>query len=261
MFDRWVAEVRRTGRETYAYRFNVISTMALWLVAFPLMMMVFDSVAGYGPVRQMESLIGFLVWDLCMAALAAIGQDITREAQHGTLEAILMAPVAPLRLFLMRSASAAVTQSVLTAVLGIALFLILRLPAPHLSLGALVVLLLTVAGVIGVSLAIGGIALIYKRVASIVGVIGLLSVLLSGALVPLNSLGPLYQVLKWFVPMTWGISVLRAMLIGDIGAVELARQGVWLGLTLQTCAFLGIGALVFGWGFHRARVAGILGSY
>ncbi len=261
MFNRWVAEIRRSGSETYTYRFNVISTMALWVVAFPMMMMVFDSVAGYSPVRQMESLIGFLVWDLCMAALAAIGQDITREAQHGTLESILMAPVAPIRLFTMRSASAAVTQSVLTAILGVILFLILRLPAPHLSLGALIVLVLTVLGVIGVSLAIGGIALIYKRVASIVGVIGLLSVLLSGALVPLYSLGPLYEALKWLVPMTWGISALRALMIGDASALELARQGVWLGLTLQTLAFLALGALVFNWGYNRARVAGILGSY
>ena len=160
----FLAELRRDVRHWWSYRLNALSSLGLWLVAFPFMMLTFDSVAaGYGPDQRLASLIGFLVWELCSGVLVATTDSVTEEAQQGTLESVMLTPVAPLVVFSLRITAVFVRQVVETTILGLALVLILNLPFT-LNGSALLVLGLTIVSVAGVGLALGGLAMIYNLI-------------------------------------------------------------------------------------------------
>lgn len=257
----FLAELRRELHAWWSYRLNTLSGLALWAIAFPLMIQTFDSVSGgYGPDRRLASLIGFLVWELCAGMLVMIAESVTGEARHGTLESIVLSPVSPSIVFLLRMGAVVVRQAIETIVLGLALVAILRLPVA-LTGAAVFVIGLTVIGVTGVGLALGGLAMIYKNVSSVVGVVTLLAVLFTGALVPLNDLGPIFLMLKILLPTTWGIDVLRQAIIYGETWASLWASGTLLGLGLQAAAFMAMGIIFFNWGFRRAQGQGSLGTY
>ena len=88
-----------------------------------------------------------------------------------------------------------------------------------------------------------------------------LAFLISGAMIPLDSLGMLYTVLKLVFPMTWGIEILRDVVLNGTTFIELVQSGVLVGLTLQTTLFLVIGLMVFDHSMRQVKRTGELGSY
>ena len=257
----FLAELRREVRHWWSYRLNALSSLGLWLVAFPIMMLTFDSVAvGYGPDQRLASLIGFLVWELCTGVLVATTDSVTEEARHGTLESVILAPISPLMIFSLRITAVFTRQAVETIVLGLALAFILNLPSTW-SGPAFLVMGLTIVSVAGVGLALGGLAMIYKSIDSVVGVVTLLAVLFTGALVPLNNLGVVFTLLKHLVPMTWGIDALRAVLVSGVGWSALWLDGTLWGLGVQAFVFSLLGAVTFAWSIRRAQMQGSLGAY
>ncbi|MBI1298948.1 hypothetical protein GC175_28795 [bacterium] len=254
-------ELRRYLKKTWSYRMDTVGDFLTWLVTFPVLLMLFQGVStGFGVEAQTRSLVGFLVWTLCMGVLSATARELSQEMREGTLEPFLLAPVAPLLLISFRVLAMFVYRGLYTLVLGGVLAILLRLPM-NLTMEAALLILLTVAGAFGVSLCIGGLTLVYKAVSSLIGVVSLLAVLATGALVPLNSLGAWFTLLKVATPITWGIDAIRIAMIDGANWRLLWLDGTWLGLTLQSMAFLGLGIILFRWGLKRARVAGTLGSY
>ena len=261
VFSLFLAELRRDVRVWWSYRAQAFSSLALWLVAFPFMMATFDGVAnGYSAERQLASLIGFLVWELCAGVLSATTESVTTEARQGTLESVVLAPVPPLLTFSLRLTAVFTRHAVETLVLGLGLALLLGLYVVPSAL-ALLVALLTLLGVAGVGLALGGLALVYKSVDSVVAVVSLLAVLFTGALVPLNGLGVVFTLLKLLLPMTWGIDLLRQALIGGATWSHVWASGALPGLALQSAVFLALGIAFFRRGLRRAQEQGSLGSY
>jgi ABC-2 type transport system permease protein len=257
----FLAEFQRYLRVWWSYRANALSWIVLWAVAFPLLMATFDSVAGgYGVEQRQASLLGFLVWDWSMAILGAATGFVSAEAREGTLESVVLSPVAPLITFTLRIVATFVILGAQTLFLGTVLALLLRIP-PAFTGSSIVIVLMTLVGVGGLSLALGGLALLYKSTGNVVGVFSLLALVLTGALVPLNRLGILYEVLKYVTPTTWGIDVLRETVIGGASWGGLWRDGVWTGLGIQTIVFVALGAFVFDFCFKRARERGMLASY
>jgi hypothetical protein len=200
------AELRRELRLWFSYRQQAISSLALWCVAFPLMMVTLDSVAGgYGETERQASLLGFLVWRLCAGLLAVPAEIAVVEARQGTLEQLLLTPCAVAPLVHRPSDAAATRQAVETGCWHwrwccswfADSFGVVDLAA-HAVRGG------------GRGVALGGLALVHKRVESVVGVFTLLVVLFSGALVPLNALGSWFTTLKLLVgarPLMISISV------------------------------------------------------
>jgi ABC-2 type transport system permease protein len=222
---------------------------------------MFDSVAGgYGTGRQAASLVGFLVWNLCMGILDSTTTSVSDEAQEGTLENVLISPLTPLTVFSLRIAATFSRHALETIALGIVLVLILQLPIT-LNAPAFLVIFQTALAVGGVGLALGGLAMVYKNVASLVGVVTLLALFFTGAIIPLNDLGIVFSVLKYLLPTTWGIDALRLTIVHGGTWASLWESGTFLGLSLQAAVFIGIGMIVFNWGFRRAQRQGSLGTY
>jgi len=255
------SEIRRLLAYRWSYRFDTLGEMALWLVAFPAMMAIFAGVSDRFDTRQqLASLIGFLVWDLCMSVLSGTTREIAHEAEEGTLESLFLSPLPPIQVIFLRVLAAFLVQGMHTLVLGMSLVYILNLPILWSNL-APALLLFTVAGVFGLSLALGGLAIVYKQIANVIGAVTLLMVLATGALIPLDRLGALFRLLRLLVPTTWGIHALRAALLEGVTWQVLWQNGTWVGLGTQALLLLGLGAAIFHWGYQRARSLGILGSY
>ena len=254
-------ECRRTASLWWTYRLNVLSSFTLHLVIFPVLMLLFHNLAarygsGYDSARQLESLLGFLTWYLCMKVMVAIPQMVEEEATMGTLENVFLAPVSLPRTLVLRTAVYCLRYSLETLLLGVVLSLFLGLSLP-LSSSAGFVILLTLAGVCGMGLALAGLALVYNSVGSIAGVIGNLALLFSGALVSLDGLGGLFVLMKYSFPMTWGITLLRQLAVSD--GVYLSDDVVGLGI--QSVAMLSIGGLIFSACLQRAKQQGALAAH
>lgn len=101
----------------------------------------------------------------------------------------------------------------------------------------------------------------HKQVASLIGVIVLLALLTTGALVPLDQLDAFFWVLKWLMPTAWGIDALRNVLLDGASWGQLWQDFTWIGLAVQNTGFTLLGIVVFEWGFHRAQQQGTLGTY
>ena len=257
----FLAELRRHLRLQWSYRLSTVSWIVLWVVAFPLLMDTFDSVAGgYGVERRQASLIGFLMWDWSMTLLAATVGFISAEAREGTLESLVLSPVPPIMLFGSRTLAAMLVQGSQTLVLGGILVLLMQIPL-IVSAPALLIMLLTLIGVGGFGFALAGLALVFKSVDSVVGVFSLLALVLTGAIVPLNQLGGLYQLLKYLIPTTWGIDALRQIAVGGASWGALWDARGLAGLGFQTTIFVTVGLFVFTHLFKRALVYGELASY
>jgi ABC-2 type transport system permease protein len=209
----------------------------------------------YGPGQQLNSLIGFLVWYLCMKVMTAIPAMIEEEASVGTLENIWTSPVSPVKILSMRVITLCLRYGMETCLLAIMLGWLL-----HLSLNltplAILIVLLTLAGTCGVGMGLAGLSVVYKSVSSVTDVISSLALIISGALVPLNSLGQFFIVLKYLFPTTWGIDLLRQTLTGGtVTSEEVA------GLLLQTVLFIILGLWIFNQQLLQAKKQGSLSAY
>jgi len=254
-------EAQRFAALWRSYRWSTISSVVVHAVIFPVLMLLFDSLASrygssYGAVRQLQSLIGFLVWYLCMKLIVAIPTMIEDESVVGTLENVVLTAIAFEKTVVLRTAVMMFRLGLETALLGFILSLFLGLTLSF-TPGMVLVMLLLLLGSCGVGFALAGLALIHKSVSSVSSVIGNLALLLSGALVPLDGLGTIFIVLKYSFPMTWGISMLRQITNspGFLNSAELA------GLTLQTLLLLAAGWLIFSTCLQRARQQGAMASH
>ena len=126
-----------------------------------------------------------------MKVMVAIPRMVEDEAIEGTLKNVILTSV-PLHLMVvLRTVVYCLRYGLETLLLGAVLGLTLGLFAPFTARVAMTVFL-TLAGTCGIGLALAGLALVYKSVGSVVGVIGNLTLLFSGALVPLDGLGGLF---------------------------------------------------------------------
>jgi len=256
------AEMRRQLGQSWSYRFEMLGELGLWLIAFPMLVLTFTSVSSnYGSSAQTASLLGFLIWDLCFGVIVVTTREITEESRHGTLEPLFISPLPPLALFSTRIGVAVVLRSARTVLLGTLLAWILGLH-PRISSEIVAVVSILVVGAFGLSLLVGGLVLVHKEIGSVIGIVSLLAVLATGALIPLHGMGIYFSVLKLLVPFTWGIDAIRSLVVGeDLTRPFRVDSLTWFALIIQMTLFLILGAVIFRWGCNQAREKNVLGSY
>lgn len=265
-YPQLVSELRREFLIWKSYRINAISSLIMWSIVFPILLVTLMNVAAnaginYSVNLQMASLIGFLIWRLCTGALVAIPGMIEQEASTGTLENVIVTSSLPLPLLLLFRVLARSIQLCLEViVLGFVLAFVFRLPFA-ISPTAVLVAFVTLVGVWGVGFALAGLAIIYKNIGGITNLVAYLAFTISGAFVPLNSLAVVFAILKYTFPMTWGIDILRQVIINGCGLSCLIHKGSLIGLLLQSLGLLIIGFVVFNASLNKAAVRGELGVY
>jgi ABC-2 type transport system permease protein len=236
------------------YPANAIGGIVVGLFFFGVLFYGGRMVAGRALTDSIEGLVvGYFLWTLAVGAYSGISNDIGSEVQWGTLERHVMTPFGFAPVALLKGV-AKLVRTFLTS--GVILAVMLLVSGTTLQFNVLTVVVvagLAVTSVLGVGLAAGGIAVLYKRIGNWLNLLQFGFVLLVSA--PAFDLG-------WtrLLPLAHGSALLqRAMVDGtrlwEFGAADL------IGLVAVAAGYLALGYAVFRYTTRRARRLGVLGDY
>jgi ABC-2 type transport system permease protein len=236
------------------YPANAVGGIVVSLFFFGLLFYGGRMIAGQALTDSIEGIVvGYFLWTLSVGAYSAISNDIASEVQWGTLERHLMTPFGFTPVVVLKGVAKVVRTFVTSTVI---LAVMLAMTGTSLDLNVVTVVpvaTLAITSVLGLGLAAGGVAILYKRVGN------WLNLLQFGFIVLVSA--PAFD-LGWmrFLPLAQGSALLqRAMVDGtrlwEFALVDLA---VLVGVAVAYVAF---GYWVFQYTTRRARRLGVLGDY
>jgi ABC-2 type transport system permease protein len=236
------------------YPANAVGGIVVALFFFGLLFYGGRMLAGQALTESLEGLIvGYFLWTLSVGAYSAISNDIGSEVQWGTLERHLVTPFgfAPVVLF---KGVAKLVRTFLTSAVVLAAMLLLSGTTLRLNVLTVVAVAgLSVVSVLGLGLAAGGVAVLYKRIGNWLNLLQFGFVVLISA--PAFDLG-------WtrFLPLAQGSALLqRAMIDGTrLWEFPLVDLAVLVGTAV---GYVALGYVVFDVATRRARRLGVLGDY
>jgi len=191
--------------------------------------------------------------------LTSFARSLRQAQTTGTLEAILMTPTPVGRVVLgsaMWSYSFTTLRVVVYLILGF--FLGLDLSQANAPL-ALLGLLLSIAAFASIGIFAASIIMVIKRGDPITSLISSVSALLGGIYYPITLLPDWLQPLSYFLPITYGLNLMRQTLLN--GASWTAVQNDFLILLGFTAILLPISLFTFRLAVNRARRDGSLAQY
>ncbi|WP_027882921.1 ABC transporter permease [Meiothermus rufus] len=200
--------------------------------------------------RSLAGLIGLFFWQYASIPLSRISADIWEESTSGAFEQTYLHATTPVLLILVRLTYYLLQQTLVSVPAFLALIVAFGFPMYllwGLNWGLLFFcLLLTLLGLAGLGLAMGGILLIFRNAISYTSALEYLLLFVSGAVVPLSQLPHFLQSVAVWLPLTLGIQAMRQIEAGEDATLLL----FWLGL--QSLGLLLIGFLVFQGCLQRA---------
>ena len=260
-FHLFRAEMKRYYALQWSNLGDTLSWFVFTFMMFVAMVVILNGIHGgdFGAQARLLVVVGWITWVVAGDCMAEVPEEVTEEAEVGTLEQLCLLPV-PFALILgIRSLAYFLgigLRGLLAAV--ILIFFIAPLPAaPALA----ILFLISLAGAYGLGYLLAGLALIFKKVSALTSLIFSLLILLTGAFVGLESLGWIYEVLRLAFPLTWGISLMRQVVGEGTTLTGLFQSGEMVGLTLHSAIYLAVGLVVFAWGYRLARMKGTLAHY
>jgi len=129
------------------------------------------------------------------------------------------------------------------------------------SAGLIVLFFVSLIGAYGMGFFFAGLTMVYKRTSALTGLTFSLMIFLTGAFVGLEKLGWMFTVSRFLFPLTWGISLMRQTVTGDVSLASLWDSGELVSLCLHSVIYLAMGLAVFNWGYRAARRNGTLAHY
>lgn len=253
------AEFRRSLRLARSYWLEYVADLILYILGFLLLSAVFQAASpNYGRAGMLSTLIGYTTWKICASVLEDIARVASDEARTGTLEQLFLAGLAPGLVFAERSLGFVLSHTIRGFILAFVLAGLLGLLQPASPVAA-ALFILTLLGACGLGFALAGLTLVYKRIGGGLHLLWQMLVFFTGALAPITH--PMLGGFAKLLPLTWGISALRANILDGVSSVELWQSGLWQGLLINTLIYLILGVVLFNWGERCARQQGVLAHY
>ena len=119
---------------------------------------------------------------------------------------------------------------------------------------------MTLISAFGLAYLLTGLHLVYKNVASITMPLATALLFLTGAIVPLAGL-PVFFTVSRFLPLAIGIDLLREIVVNDVPLMTAVTTPAFIGLLLNSAAYLAFGLLTLHWATRKARINGVLAHY
>lgn len=257
MFELFVAQLKWSWIQYKRYAHEIFGGVVALTVTFYGLFLSVGYIAG-GNVRFGDRLdaviVGYVLWSLVIFIMNGINATLQREAQVGTLEQLFISPFNVTKILLLRAVSDLILQS---GLITIVLFIIMALTGRWLAFSpALILPLITVVlGAYGLAFAIGSLALIFKTVQQIAGILNFS--LLFILTIPTETWTGVQRFLGFLIPMTTGAGVIR-----DLMARQAALDWVALGAAfLNGVIYFAIGMTLFRWAERETKRRGKLGGY
>lgn len=212
------------------------------------------------PATLAPLLVGYIVWFYARFIISSSAGDISAEATTGTLEQVYMSPVHISFLLMARLFALFLSTTVMATIptIGIVLFWHISIPF-HLS--ALLIFVVLLGGLFGFSLMLSGLALIFKQVDDAAGLIQLLMLFFTGALIPLTAFPSWLGFLANALPITQGIRLLRATIFNGQSLTTLWTNGSIAWFIFNALIYLSLGLATYLCCEQIAKRQGSLGQY
>jgi ABC-2 type transport system permease protein len=236
------------------YPANAVGGIVVALFFFGLLFYGGRMVAGRALTDSIEGIVvGYFLWTLAVGAYSAISNDIASEVQWGTLERHLTTPFGFTPVVFLKGVAKVVRTFVTSGLVLAAMLLMTGTTLQVDVLTVVVVATLSIVSVLGLGLAAGGVALLYKRIGN------WLNLLQFGFVVLVSA--PAFD-LPWlrFLPLAQGSTLLQRAMVDGVRLWEFSLVDL-LVLVGVAVGYVGVGYLVFRYTTRRARRLGVLGDY
>jgi len=236
------------------YPANAVGGIVMGTLFFVLIFYGGTTVGGPTFNESLDSIVvGYFLWAMTTVTYRASANDITDEAQWGTLERHFMTPFGFGPVMLAKSVGTVLRSFIDSFVI---LLVMLLITDTSIVIDIVTIIPITVLGlssVLGIGFAIGGIAVLYKKVGNWInllqfGFIGLIA-------------APSFDVV-WlqFLPLAQSSTLLQRAMTEGIRLWEFEPTAL-LVLIATAVGYLAIGYAVFYTAHRRARILGVLGDY
>lgn len=234
-----------------------INTAALFASMFVFFAMIFfggQAVAGPTIADSADGLVvGFFVWTMATRAFRVLAANVMNEARWGTLERLFMSPYGLGTVLAVET----LVNVVLSIVWGSVMLLLMMLVTGrwlHVDpLTVMPLVLLTLTPFVGIGFLMGGLALLYKRVENLFGIVtfGFAGLIAAPA--------GQFELLK-LLPATQGSYLTRVAMEDGVYLWEFPTTDLVL-LVVPAVTYLVLGFYCFHRAQHRARREGLMGQY
>ncbi len=232
---------------------SLVSIYILFVLIFLGMQRLSSTMAGEFLNDTLEgTIIGFFVWTFTIFAYSDLSWSLTGEAQAGTLEQLYLSPFG-----FRRVCACTVISTFLLNLIPHTVFLVAMMATTGHWLRLDVVSLLplmaiTVMGAYGFGFALGGLALVYKRIQALFQIVQF--IFLACLVVPTR--------IPWvrFLPLSMGNSLIYDVMVQEKRLWELPPMSVLTALGVGA-VYLAIGLIVFSRCECVAKQRGLLGHY
>jgi len=263
---RWLkiarAEIVRDLKTSLRYPLELGTGIFILYVLFMGMFLGAKVIAGRASTALSGNLdglvIGFVMWFAAMMAINSVSTDIEYESRQGTLEQVYIHAPSFIGLTWMR----AVTHISLGLGAVIFLALLIQLTTQHwLHLtwatlpATILVFALTIAGLCGFGLILGGLSMVLKRIGQLSALVQFSMLFLAYAVF----LPEPWRSVVAHLPLAGGVFLLKKLFTPGASFADVAGGTAWL--ALDSAVYVVIGTLVFAVMERLARKCGMLGHY
>ena len=252
-------EIYKRLRILWTYKMNIM-TQVLTVGFIFIGASYFIENGQLNPAPLASVLLGYLLWFYARIVIMSSSEDLMREMQAGTLEQIYMSPVSASVLLFARLLALLLSTTVIVMIPMSLLALLLKIQVPlrweeGLALG------ITLLGLFGFTLALSGIALVFKQIGALADLVQNALLFLTGALLPVSHFPVWLSVIAQTLPITQGIIVLREVALGAQSLGKVWMDGSMFWLCINSAGYLLVGMLIFKWGERVAKMKGSMGHY
>lgn len=243
----------------WSYRYNTLAEMVQRGISFLAISLLLGK--GHWEAAQMAFILcGWIMTFYARTILFQVNDGVTEEARSGTLEQMYMSPVSSGFLLLGRVFAILLVATLMVSLSAVALSILVGIQLP-LHWEALPVIALTLVGVFGFSFLLGGAALVYKSVHSLADLTQDLLLFVNGTFISIALLPDWLRTIGLVLPTTYGITVLRAVVLNGSSLGALINDHSLLLLTAHSATYFFGGWLFYAWCERFARQQGSLGQY
>jgi ABC-2 type transport system permease protein len=257
MLELLLSEIKRVWIEFTRYPLDaiaaVITTSALFYGLFLSTRYIAGSGMQFG-TRLDAIVFGYVLWNLVLFTVNNISLGLQTEMQIGTIEQIFLSPFGASMILLVR----AIASLTIHLVLVVSVLLVITLLTGrqlHFSISLILPLITVLLGAYGISFIMGALALLFKRVQQLLGLVGFVLLLLLAF--PPETWSQQIRVLAPIMPMIPGTTILRSIVVRNL---NLNWHELAIAL-LNGMAYLVLGLVVFRVAERRAKHQGTLGRY
>ena len=241
------------------YRTNTILEIVLYLAIF--LAIGFFVTDGSFDEQTITSLwIGYFLWYFAIKAISGVANSISTEASVGTLEQMYMSPVPTWVLFISRVLSTILISVLQMTVITVVISLNFGARVP-LSVEFLSVLCVTMVGLFGVGLMVGGATLVLKNTAALSATVSNVLLFMNGTIMPVDRFPHWLESVSLLFPTTQGIIILRKVGLEGGSLVSTWSDGSLVLLIGHSALFLALGLAAFRYAEHVGRRKAVLGHY